>query len=53
MNKKVVLESRPQGEILLSNFKVVSEPLIASLKQGEVLVRVEWLSIDPAQRGIS
>ena len=51
MNKKVLLSSRPQGEVLLSNFSIISEPLNASLKQGEVLVRVEWLSIDPGQRG--
>jgi NADPH-dependent curcumin reductase CurA len=51
MNKKVILLSRPQGEIKESDFKVTSEPLNATLKSGEVLVRVEWVSIDPAQRG--
>lgn len=49
MNKKIILHSRPQGEIQDSDFKIILEPLNAILKQGEVLVRVEWLSIDPGQ----
>jgi NADPH-dependent curcumin reductase CurA len=52
MNKKVILVKRPKGPIKDTDFKVVSELLDTVLKQGEVLIRVEWLSIDPAQRGI-
>lgn len=52
MNKKVILVNRPKGPIKDTDFKVVSELLNTVLKQGEVLIRVEWLSIDPAQRGI-
>jgi NADPH-dependent curcumin reductase CurA len=51
MNQKVVLQSRPQDSIKLTDFQTLSEPLQTSLKLGEVLVRVEWISIDPAQRG--
>jgi NADPH-dependent curcumin reductase CurA len=51
MNKKVVLASRPSGDVTSSNFKIVTESINTSIKLGEVLVRVDWISIDPAQRG--
>lgn len=51
MNKKVVLASRPTGDVKETDFRVESESINTSLKAGEVLVRVEWVSIDPAQRG--
>lgn len=52
MNKKIILVNRPRGPVKDTDFKVVSELLNTALKQGEVLVRVEWISIDPAERGI-
>ena len=50
MNKKVILVRRPKGLPVDSDFLIVTEPIPTSLSQGEVLVRVEWTSIDPAQR---
>ena len=41
MNKRIILTARPQVDIKESDFQVVSEPLNVTLKQGEVLVRVE------------
>ncbi len=49
-NKQIHLDSRPKGEALASNFKlVVSET--PSLKEGQVLVRHHYLSLDPYMRG--
>ena len=50
MNRQIHLVSRPQGEPTLGNFKLVEAPL-AELKDGEVLVRNHYLSLDPYMRG--
>lgn len=50
MNKKIILAKRPEGMPQLSDFEIRSEPLNDHLNAGEVLVKVEWSSIDPAQR---
>ncbi len=49
-NLKVVLASRPTGQVELSHFRLVEEAL-PSPSEGEVLVRVKWLSLDPYMRG--
>jgi NADPH-dependent curcumin reductase len=49
-NRQVVLASRPQGEVTESNFRIVEAP-VATPGPGEVLVRNEWLSLDPYMRG--
>ena len=49
-NKQVLLASRPSGPVLPENFRVVETP-IPSPGDGEVLVRNEWLSLDPYMRG--
>ena len=49
-NKQVVLASRPQGAITPENFRIVETP-IAKPGLGEVLVKNEWLSLDPYMRG--
>ena len=41
MNKKIILVSRPQGEVQDSDFKMISEPINASISTGEVLIKVE------------
>jgi len=50
INQKIVLDNRPQGEAVASNFKLVSSP-IPALLQGQVLVRHHYLSLDPYMRG--
>ena len=49
-NKQVLLDNRPQGEAAASNFKLV-EADTPALKDGEVLVRHHFLSLDPYMRG--
>ena len=50
MNKQVLLASRPQGAVTPDNFRIVEVP-VAPLAEGEVLVRNDWLSLDPYMRG--
>lgn len=49
-NLKVVLASRPDGKPSTANFRVETGPL-PEPADGEVLVRNQWLSIDPYMRG--
>jgi NADPH-dependent curcumin reductase len=50
MNKQVLLASRPQGVVTEDNFRIVEAP-VGKPGGGEVLVRNEWLSLDPYMRG--
>jgi hypothetical protein len=49
-NKQIVLAARPQGPVTPENFRVVEAP-IPTPGPGEVLVKNEWLSLDPYMRG--
>jgi NADPH-dependent curcumin reductase len=49
MNRRIVLASRPQGEARVDNFRLETVPLPA-LKEGQVLVRHHFLSLDPYMR---
>ena len=49
-NQQIVLDNRPQGEAVASNFKLVATDTPA-LEEGEVLVRHHFLSLDPYMRG--
>jgi NADPH-dependent curcumin reductase len=49
-NQQFLLDNRPTGEASVSNFKLVSSDTPA-LKDGEVLVRHHYLSLDPYMRG--
>jgi NADPH-dependent curcumin reductase CurA len=49
-NKQWLLASRPKGEALASNFRLVETPL-PELADGQVLVRHHYLSLDPYMRG--
>src|SRR5690349_11042935 len=49
-NKQVLLASRPQGQVLESNFRLV-ETDVPEPREGQALVRVLWLSLDPYMRG--
>jgi len=49
-NKRVVLASRPTGWVTEANFRIESAPL-PQPKDGEVVVKNLWLSLDPYMRG--
>ncbi|HOB65605.1 NADP-dependent oxidoreductase [Ottowia sp.] len=49
-NRQILLDNRPQGEAVASNFKLVTTDT-PPLKDGEVLVRHHYLSLDPYMRG--
>ena len=49
-NRQILLDNRPEGEATTGNFKLVTNDTPA-LKDGEVLVRNHYLSLDPYMRG--
>jgi NADPH-dependent curcumin reductase CurA len=49
-NRQVLLASRPAAQVTVENFRVVDAEL-PKPGPGEVLVRNEWLSLDPYMRG--
>jgi NADPH-dependent curcumin reductase len=49
-NKAWTLASYPTGMVSEANFKLVESP-VPSAKDGEVVVRNHWLSLDPYMRG--
>lgn len=49
-NTQVLLVSRPEGEPSVDNFRVVEVP-VPALEEGQVLVRHQFLSLDPYMRG--
>ena len=49
-NLQVLLASRPTGLVEENNFRI-AEAAVPEPKAGEVLVRNEWLSLDPYMRG--
>lgn len=50
MNKQIILAARPTEEVTLEHFSVQSAP-IPTPKNGEVLLRIIYLSLDPYMRG--
>ncbi len=50
MNCQWLLASRPKGEPTVENFRLVKTP-VPELKDGEVLVRNHFMSLDPYMRG--
>jgi NADPH-dependent curcumin reductase CurA len=50
LNRQIRLVSRPQGEASAANFRLVEAELPA-LRDGQVLVRHHFLSLDPYMRG--
>src|SRR5215469_6163987 len=50
INRQFVLASRPVGLPRESDFKMIETP-IPALKDGELLVRALYLSVDPYMRG--
>jgi NADPH-dependent curcumin reductase CurA len=49
-NRQILLVSRPDGEPTLANFRLIETP-IPELKDGQVLVKNLYLSLDPYMRG--
>lgn len=49
-NTKVILKSRPQGMISVDNFAIEKQEL-PTLKTGEILIKIAYISLDPAIRG--
>ncbi|VTU28025.1 NADPH-dependent curcumin reductase [Variovorax sp. PBL-H6] len=49
-NRQQILDNRPDGEAVASNFKLVSVET-PPLKENQVLVRHQYMSLDPYMRG--
>ncbi len=49
-NRSLVLKSRPEGLVGDENFEMVVGP-VPEPGEGQLLIRVTWLSFDPTQRG--
>ena len=49
-NKRVLLASRPAGEVSEDNFRI-DAAAVPAVGEGEVLVKNLWLSLDPYMRG--
>ncbi|WP_427912168.1 NADP-dependent oxidoreductase [Ramlibacter sp. MMS24-I3-19] len=49
-NRQILLDNRPEGEASASNFKLVTTET-PPLRDGQVLVRHHYLSLDPYMRG--
>lgn len=47
--KRIVLASRPKGEVSSENFRLEEVP-VPTIKDGEVLIRNHYLSLDPYMR---
>lgn len=50
MNRQVRLAARPEGLPKSTDWSIVEEPIVAP-GPGEVLVKVRYISVDPAMRG--
>ncbi len=50
MNTRILLDKRPFGEPKNDDFKIESVP-VADPKEGEILLKTLWLSLDPYMRG--
>ncbi len=49
-NTQVILQERPQGMVAESNFTVQQGP-IGEIEEGQVLIKIAYISLDPAMRG--
>jgi hypothetical protein len=50
VNQRVVLAARPAGAARVDDFRLEEAP-VPALDDGQVLVRNDWLSVDPYMRG--
>ena len=51
LNTQVVLNERPIADITPTTFRIEKVPFTLKPGVGEILVQVNWLSLDPAMRG--
>jgi len=49
-NRRYLLRKRPQGRVAADDFELATEP-VPEIGPGEALVRVEYISVDPTNRG--
>jgi NADPH-dependent curcumin reductase CurA len=49
-NRRFILRRRPEGRITAETFELV-EDTIPEIKPGEALVRTQWISLQPTNRG--
>ncbi len=49
VNRRFLLKERPVGRVKREDFDLVEEP-VPAIGDGEALVRVLWLSLDPTNR---
>jgi hypothetical protein len=50
MNRQIILKSRPKGMPSVSNFEIIEIP-VPTMKEGELLVKALYISVDPYMRG--
>ncbi|MCG2459734.1 NADP-dependent oxidoreductase [Flavobacteriaceae bacterium F89] len=50
MNKQLLFVKRPEGEADAATWSLVTNP-IPKLKEGEILIKQHYISLDPAMRG--
>ncbi|MCA1327129.1 NADP-dependent oxidoreductase [Herbaspirillum sp. alder98] len=50
INRRIVLAARPTGAPTVDHFRL-EEIAVPFLEQGQILLRAEWLSLDPYMRG--
>jgi NADPH-dependent curcumin reductase CurA len=50
MNKQILLKSRPLGKPTAENFTITDVPAV-SAKEGELVVKAKYISVDPYMRG--
>ena len=50
INKQIIMKTRPVGMPKLENFEII-ENEIPEIRNGEVLIKILWLSLDPYMRG--
>ncbi|HEV8482951.1 MAG TPA: NADP-dependent oxidoreductase [Blastocatellia bacterium] len=51
MNRQITLAARPSGYPKESDFKLVESPISFDLQDGQILVAIWFLSVDPYMRG--
>ncbi|WP_418639484.1 NADP-dependent oxidoreductase [Winogradskyella sp.] len=51
MIKTILLNSRPEGKPSVSNFEFKTEDIELTIKEGELLLETEYVSVDPYLRG--
>ena len=50
MNKTIILSKRPVGKPQINDFKIITD-LMSSIQDGEVLLKTQFISVDPYLRG--